>query len=142
MRHENNKLAVCTALLSIETLRKSALELNDCFGLSYTHYTVMNMRDVTTDHSDAYMFAVFLLHFFGHNVSLTSVYSPRVHRPAVVSKSAANSIKNVGKISISCGNNNVHNNNLIVSCVCKLEHKDFSSLLMYNRSEIFEPLPL
>lgn len=36
MRHENNKLAVYTALLSMEALRKSALELNDCFCLSYS----------------------------------------------------------------------------------------------------------
>lgn len=72
MRHENNKLAVYTALLSIEALRKSALELNDCFGFSYTRMlfffvffctAVMNMRDVTTDGSDAYMFAVFFTLF-------------------------------------------------------------------------------
>lgn len=37
MTHENNMLAVYIALLSIEALRKSALELNDCFCLSYSH---------------------------------------------------------------------------------------------------------
>lgn len=66
MRHGNNKLAVYMALLAIEALRKSALERNDCFCLSYSRMpfffvclifctAVMNMRDVTTYCSDSYM---------------------------------------------------------------------------------------